>query len=120
ATAVAEANPTTVPSVYAERQVGRTVTRSEEPAVIRVLASGRPARRLGRVLVNGAPTVQDVFPVIRDGACVAAVVFEVGVIEHERQRRKSPVLRRVLARLRQAALAGHVAGAQGLARLGEH
>jgi two-component sensor histidine kinase len=120
ALAVAEVRPMTVPSIYAERQVCRVVTRSEEPAVIRVLASGRPARRLSRVLVHGAPTVQDVFPIIRAGVCAAAVVFEVGLIELERQRRKSPILRRALEQLRQAVLAGRVVGAHGLARLGEH
>jgi hypothetical protein len=120
ALALSETRPATVPSIYAERQVGRAVSRGEEPAVIRVLASGRPHRRLSRVLVNGAPTVQDVFPVLRDGECVAAVVFAVGLIEHERQRRKSPVLRRALEQLRQAALAGRVIGAHALGRLGEH
>jgi two-component sensor histidine kinase len=120
ALAVSEVHPMTVPSIYARRQVERVVTRAEEPAVIRVLASGRPARRLSRVLVHGAPTVQDVFPIIREGVCVAAVVFEVGLIEHERQRKKSPVLRRALEQLRQAALAGRVVGAHALGRLGEH
>jgi len=120
AIALAESRPATVPSICAERQVGRLVSRTEEPAVIRVLGSGKPARRLSRGLVHGAPTVQDVFPVMRDGACVAAVVFEVGLIEHERQRRKSPVFKNTVELLRWAALAGRVAGARELSRLGDH
>jgi two-component sensor histidine kinase len=120
AVAVAEAHPATVPSIYAERQVGRVAGREDEPAVLRVLASGNPARRLSRILLHDTPTVQDVFPVIRDGACVAAVVFEMGVIEHERQRRKSQVFRRAIDQLRNAALAGRLPGIRGLRRLGEH
>jgi two-component sensor histidine kinase len=117
--ATAEAHPATVPSIYAEPQVGRLIRSAEEPAVVRVLATGRPARRLKRMLVHGAPTVQDVFPVRRDGAVVGAVVCEAGVIEHERQRRKSPVYRRALERLRIAALQGEIVGASTLSRLNE-
>src|SRR5687768_12250225 len=60
--AIAEAHPATVPSIYAEPQLGRPIGSAEEPAVVRVLSTGRPARRLKRMLVHGAPTVQDVFP----------------------------------------------------------
>ena len=117
--AVAEAHPMTVPSIYDRSQLGRTITQSEEPAVLRVLQTGRPARRLKRVLVDGAPTVQDVFPVRRDEQVVGAVVCEAGLIEHERQRRKSPVFRRALERLRAAALQAEIVGASGLSRLSE-
>src|SRR5581483_6976724 len=48
----AEARPLTVPSLYPEGQLGRRVTRREEPAVLRVLANGRPERKLSRVLVQ--------------------------------------------------------------------
>src|SRR5437867_7964555 len=61
--AVAEAHPATVPSIHDRPQLGRVIGQPDEPAVIRVLHTGRPARRLKRVLVNGAPTVQDVLPV---------------------------------------------------------
>ena len=57
---VAEAKPQTVPSIYQQSMCGQIVTRREEPAVLRVLAGMRPARRLNRVLVHGAPTLQDV------------------------------------------------------------
>jgi two-component sensor histidine kinase len=117
--ATAEAHPATVPSIYAEPQLGRLIGPAEEPAVMRVLATGRPARRLKRMLVHGAPTVQDVFPVRREGGVVGAVVCEAGLIEHERQRRKSPVYRRALERLRDAALHGEIVGAGGLSRLNE-
>src|SRR5262245_66615178 len=86
-TAIAEAHPVTVPSIYDQPQLGRSIGPSDEPAVIRVLHTGRPARRLKRVLVNGVPTVQDVFPVRREEQVVGAVVCEAGLIEHERQRR---------------------------------
>ena len=117
--AIAEAHPATVPSIYDQPQLGRTIGPADEPAVIRVLHTGRPARRLKRVLVNGVPTVQDVFPVRRDDQIFGAVVCEAGLIEHERQRRKSPVFRRALERLRTAALQGEIVGAAGLARLSE-
>jgi two-component sensor histidine kinase len=116
----AEARPLTVPSLYPEGQIGRSVTRREEPAVLRVLANGRPERKLSRVLVQGASTIQEAFPVNRAGETVAVVAFELGVIEHERQRRKSPVFRRAAALFRDAALRGQVVGVSDLPRLGEH
>src|SRR5205823_1703826 len=120
AVATAEARPQTVPSLYAASQLGNVVTRREEPAVARPFADGRPARKLSRVLVQGAPTVQDVFPVYRNGETVAVVAFEVGVIEHERQRRKSPVFRRAVGLFRDAVLRGEAVGVGDLPRLGEH
>src|SRR5205085_4633215 len=106
AVAIAEARPQTVPSLFGESQLGRSVSRRDEPAVMRAFQNGRPARKLSRVLVHGAPTVQDAFPVTRGGAVVAVAAFEVGLIEHERQRRKSSVFRRAVARFAEAALRG--------------
>lgn len=110
----------TVPSIHARSRLGQTIAGDDDSVVSRVIANGRPACRLSRVLVHGTPTVQDVFPVRRDGKIVAAVVCEMGVIEHERQRRKSPVYRRAQESFRAAALDGHVRGAAHLSRLGEH
>jgi two-component system, sensor histidine kinase PdtaS len=120
AVVTAEARPLTVPSLYADSRVGRTISRRDEPAVMRAFLSGRPARKLSRVLVHGAPTVQDAFPVHRGDETVAVVAFEVGVIEHERQRRKSPVFLRAVSRFRDATLRGQAVGVGELPRLGEH
>jgi two-component sensor histidine kinase/PAS domain-containing protein len=115
-----EANPHTVPSIYTEPMLGRWVTRSEEPAVIRVLAGGPPAQRLNRVLVHGAPTIQDVYPIRNEGRVIGALVVEMGLLESERQKKKHIVYRRALAQLRQMVLRGQVEGAQNISRLGEH
>jgi two-component sensor histidine kinase len=59
-------------------------------------------------------------PVRRGGHVVAALAFEIGVIEHERQKRKSPVFRRAIDAVRRGALTGELVGGRDLARFGEH
>jgi len=117
---IATTRPQTVPSVRSGPGGSRWDDPSIEPAILNVFDTGRSARRLTRQLVQGTPTVQDVFPVSRDGRVVAALACEMGVIEHERQRRRSPIYRRALESFRVAALEGRVHGATRLSRLGEH
>lgn len=117
--AVAEAEPSTVPSIHEESRIGRGLASVESQSIARVISTGRPARRLSRMLWHGVPTVQDVFPVRHAGVAVAALVCDTGLIEHERGRRKSPIYRRAVDRVRSAALDGELLDVASLARLGE-
>jgi two-component system, sensor histidine kinase PdtaS len=120
ATVLAEAKPETVPSILSESWSGRRVTSEDEPAVLRSLTRGAMARRYQRIRVAGHPTVQDVYPVRNGARVVGALAVEVGLVESERQKRKSIVLRRALERLRQLVASGRLRGAEALGRLAEH
>lgn len=117
---VAEAKPSTVPSIYPESLIGRIVRQSDEPAVIRALTRGSASSRGHRLLVPGRPTVQDVYPIRLGTRVVGALAIEIGLVESERQKRKSIVYRRAIDRLRTLVLAGRLAGAEALTRLSEH
>lgn len=117
---VAEAKPSTVPSIYPEALTGRAVRHAEEPAVIRALNRGSASSRGHRLLVPGHPTVQDVYPVRSGGQVIGAIAIEIGLVESERQRRKSVVYRRAIDRLRGLVIAGQLDGAESLSRLSEH
>jgi len=120
AVVVAEAKPSTVPSVYAEPSLGRVVGRGEQPAVFEALSSGRSAQRAGRMAQRGAPSVVEVFPVRLEGRTIATLAVETGLIEKERQRKKSIVYRRALAQLRGIVLRGELEGGGNISPMGEH
>ncbi|HEX2195174.1 MAG TPA: histidine kinase dimerization/phosphoacceptor domain -containing protein, partial [Candidatus Limnocylindria bacterium] len=85
-----------------------------------LLQTGRARSGVYGLLVRGAPAVQEVFPVHRDGRLLGALSAETNVLEYERMRRKDAVLRRALARIRQTVLQGQLVGGERLGRLGEH
>lgn len=116
---LAHAQPNPLPSLYAGPQTGRR-TRSREGAVAALLFYGRARGGVDGLLVRGAPAVQELFPVCHQGRLVAALSCETNVLEYERLRHKDAVLRRALARIRQAVLAGRLVGGERLGRLGEH
>ncbi|HLI26778.1 MAG TPA: histidine kinase N-terminal domain-containing protein [Chloroflexota bacterium] len=116
---LAHAQPNPLPSLYASPQTGRR-TRSREGAVAALLLHGRIRGGVDGLLVRGAPAVQEVFPIYYEGRLVAALSCETNVLEYERMRHKDAVLRRALARIRQAVLSGRLVGGERLGRLGEH
>ena len=116
----AEAKPHTVPPIYPDPILGRVVTADEEPAVLRAVSRGTPVQRVNRVLVHGHPTVQDAYPIWNDQRVVGALSVEVGLLEAERQRRKSVVFRHAVQQLRRMVLRGQLEGASNITPLGEH
>ena len=120
AVALAEAKPHTVPSIYTESMAGRRVSINDEPAVVRTVRQGKHSQRLSRVLVHGAPTIQEVFPVVSENRTIGALSVEIGLLEFERQRKKSLVYRRAVAQVRSMALRGQLDGAASISALGEH
>jgi two-component system, sensor histidine kinase PdtaS len=116
----AVSRPSTVPSVGAELGPGDVVGPDDEPDVIRALQRGVLARRTQRAR-DGSPTaIQDVYPVRQGQMVVGALAIETGLIEYERQQRKSIVYRRALERLRRTAASAALAGCSVLSRLGEY
>ncbi len=112
--------PATVPTNGPRFAKGAMVNQLDEPAILRALSRGTPARRSHQNRHDGPPTVQEVYP-IRDGTrIVGALTIETGVVERDRQHRKSIVFRRALERLRRQVAAGNVQGALSLGRLDEY
>ena len=120
AVVLAQAQPATVPPIYRESLQGRIVRHTEEPNVMRALNRGSTTVRERRLLVQGHPTVQDVYPVRQKGQVIGALAIEIGLVESERQKRKSIVYRRAIDRLRTQVLAGQLEGVEALGRLSEH
>lgn len=120
AVVAAEAKPHTVPAIYPESIVGHVVDREEEPTVLRTIANGSSVQRVNRVLVLGHPTVQDVYPIWNDQRVIGALSIEVGLLEANRQKRKSRVFRRAVRQLRRMVQRGQLEGASNIAPLGEH
>jgi two-component system, sensor histidine kinase PdtaS len=116
----AEAKPHTVPAIYPDPVAGRVVGRAEEPTVLRTISSGSSVQRVNRVLVHGHPTVEDVYPIWNDQKVIGALSIEIGLLEANRQKRKSPVFRRAVRQLRRMVLRGQLEGAQNVSPLGEH
>lgn len=118
---IAQARPTSVPSLYPHPAVGRTLTRQEAPSIHRALYSGRMARGIRGQLIGGSPTIQETFPILSSrGELIGVLSSEMNLLEYERRRKKNIILRRAVSLLRQEILAGRLEGAAGLSRLGEH
>jgi two-component sensor histidine kinase len=121
AVVVAQASPQPVPSLYPGPLVGEVFARSEAPNVFRVLHDQRVRRGVSGVMVRNVPTMQEVFPVLnRRGQIIAALSSEIAVLEHERQRRRSAVFRRAVARIQEQVMRGELEGAEALGRMGVH
>jgi two-component sensor histidine kinase len=100
--------------------LGDSVGLADEPDVLRALQRGMLARRTQRAR-DGSPTaIQDVYPIRQGQSVVGALAIETGLIESERQQRKSIVYRRALERLRRTAASAGLRGCSALSRLGEY
>ena len=60
---VSHALPTSISSLYREEATGRTFTEEEQPLIFRALTSGSGGRWQRELIRNGAPIIQDVFPI---------------------------------------------------------
>jgi two-component sensor histidine kinase len=117
--ALAHGLPCSISSLYRHHAAGRTFPAEEHPLVVRALRSGSGGRRQREVLHNGAPVIEDVYPVRgEDGRTIAAVVVETNMIAHERQKRRDRHFRAVVDDLLEMCARGEVAGAECLTRFG--
>lgn len=118
AVAIAHAQPVPLPSLYSGPQVGRRA--GTDGSATQLLQHGHARGGVNGLLVSGAPAVQELFPVYRDERLIAALSAESNVLEAERMRHKDPVLRRVLATIRQTILEARLEDGERLSRIGEH
>ena len=107
--------PNSISSLYRKDATGRILTDEEQPLLFQALRSGSGGRRQREVLSNGAPIIQDVFPIhTADGRVAGALVVETNLIAHERQRRRSREFRRAMVWLQEMCARGELASAEQL------
>ncbi len=118
---IAQGRPTSVPPLYPDSLIGRTMSRQVAPSIYRALFSGRMVHGIRGQLIRGAPTLLETFPICNPrGELIAVLSTEMNLLEHERRRKKNPIFREAVAHLLQELLAGHLEGAGVVGRLGEH
>ena len=89
--------PNSISSLYRKEATGRFFKADEQPLLFQALRSGSGGRRQREVLSNGAPIIQDVFPIYNDGGnVIGAMLIETNMIAHERQRRRNRQFRQAV------------------------
>lgn len=111
--------PESILSLYQENAIGRTFAVKEQPFILRALHSGSGGRRQGEGVRNGAPIIQDVYPVSnQSNQVIAALQVETNMIAHERQKRRDRHFRRATNLLLEMCLRGELENADHLTRFG--
>jgi two-component sensor histidine kinase len=121
AVVVHHVRPHSIPSLYLDELTGQIFSKVEQPTILHALQSGSAGRRQREVVPDGAPVLQDVFPIYSpEGQVVAAMVVETSMIAHERQRRRNPHFRHAVYWLQAMNVRGEIVGAAGLSRFGQY
>lgn len=137
---ISHAVPASISSLYREEATGRTFTEEEQPLVFRALTSGSGGRWQRELIRNGAPIIQDVYPIPRsisplidadgtehgttrgtaggDSATIGAFVVETNMLAYERQRRRNRYFRRAVPGVHEMCLHGEMKAADTLGRFG--
>jgi two-component system, sensor histidine kinase PdtaS len=113
---ISHARPSSISPLYAEPTSGRKLTQDEHPLILHTLTSGSGGRQQREVVRNGAPIIQDVYPIRNEeGKTIAAFVVETNMLAHERQRRRNRYFRRAVLGLQEMCLRGEIHQAETLA-----
>ncbi len=111
--------PESISSLYRDNAEGRTAAGDELPLVMRALESGSGGRRQREVLRNGAPIIEDVYPICdANDRAFAAFVIETTMIAHERQRRRDRLFQIATNNIIEMCARGELASAARLTRFG--
>ena len=112
---ISHARPSSISPLYPEPADGRMLTKDEHPLILRTLTSGSGGRQQREVVRNGAPIIQDVYPILNEeGMTIAAFVVETNMLAHERQRRRNRYFRRAVPGLQEMCLRGEIHKAETL------
>lgn len=116
---VCHAMPTSIASMYRQSAAGAILTQREQPLILNVLTNGSGGRQQREVLPNGAPIIQDVYPIKNPvGKVIGAFVVETNMIAYERQRGRNYHFRRAVHWLQEMCMRGEVESATGQKRFG--
>lgn len=101
--------PNSISSLYRKDAGGRVLNAEEQPLLMQALNSGSGGRRQREVLSNGAPVIQDVFPIHnQDGKVIGAMLVETNMIAHERQRRRDRNFRQAVVWMQEMCARGEL------------
>jgi two-component sensor histidine kinase len=104
--------PNSISSLYRKDATGRLLSIEEHPLLFQALRNGSGGRRQREVLSNGAPIIQDVFPIDNAaGQVIGAMVVETNMIAHERQQRRNRHFRQAVVALQEMCTRGELASA---------
>lgn len=107
--------PKSISSLYRKDAAGRTFTAEEQPFLFQALRSGSGGRRQREVLSNGAPIIQDVYPIRgAEDRVIGAMLVETNMIAHERQRRRNRYFRQAVVWMQEMCAHGELDGAERL------
>jgi len=104
--------PSSISSLYRKDASGRILNAEVQPLLLQALNSGSGGRRQREVLSNGAPVIQDVFPIAnQEGKVIGAMLVETNMIAHERQRRRSRHFRQAVVWMQEMCARGELESA---------
>lgn len=104
--------PNSISSLYRKDATGRLLPLEDHPLLAQALRAGSGGRRQREVLSNGAPIIQDVYPIHNDaGQVIGAMVVETNMIAHERQQRRNRHFRQAVVALQEMCTRGELASA---------
>ena len=107
--------PNSISSLYRKDATGRVLNVEEQPLLFQALNSGSGGRRQREVLSNGAPVIQDVFPIHnQEGKVIGAMLVETNMIAHERQRRRNRHFRQAVVWMQEMCARGELESAASI------
>jgi two-component sensor histidine kinase/PAS domain-containing protein len=116
------ARPHSISPLHNRSLQGVEVGPGDEPRVFRALNSGHPARGSRGLITEGAPVLQEVYPIFSPSSDwpIATLAIETNLIEHERHRRRSKVFQKALQQIKETVVRAELVGAEELSSFGEH
>lgn len=116
---VAQAQPHSIATLYADDLVGRSLTKEDVPVIVEAWHQRRH-RRAQRDLPSGASVVQDVYPILaKDGAVAGLLSIETSLIQLERHRQRHHSFRRAIDWLKIMCARGELIVSESLSPFGE-
>jgi two-component sensor histidine kinase len=113
--------PQSTPSLYRRDITGRILHPDEHQQLFRALRSGSGGRSQREVLSNGAPIIQDVYPIqSEDKRVIGALVLETNMVAHERHRRRNRSFRQAVRWLQEMCLRGELDNTANLNRFDQY
>ncbi|MCB0044960.1 MAG: sensor histidine kinase [Caldilineaceae bacterium] len=113
--------PQSTPSLYRRDITGDILTPDEHQQIFRALRTGNGGRSPREVLSNGAPIIQDIYPIeTREKRFIGALVFETNMVAHERHRRRNRSFRQAVRWLQEMCLRGELENTANLSRFDQY
>lgn len=115
------AAPHSISSIYRQPTVGKTFSRDEQPLIFSAIWHNRSGRRRRDVLKDGAPVIQEVYPIRNaSGQPIAALAVETNMIAHERHKRRNRYFRQALSWLQVMCMRGAIPQVAELTPFGQY